>query len=297
MSTSNSSKASSGIRLIDPADDRPRFSEFVENGIHHTAFHFLLGDDALARIEAEAEVVACVDGIETFRQSFSAGRHSFIATEMIPEATQNEPPETFLLTLAIHENGVQVFERRYEIHSDFHKVRAAFDERQALQKRQSEYRNSRIGQSELVRSLENALMSSSATKCYLDLEPVPVLELTDVARAFLGISKSSAVSAQQILNEFFSTDAASLISTVPNKYWFARCLLETLKGAVEVFQKITLEQLQVTMAHLREATTDLMGKAATEETELLLMIAEGVHIISLLGLKATYQANPIFATT
>jgi len=51
------------------------------------------------------------------------------------------------------------------------------------------------------------------------------------------------------------------------------------------------------MAHLREATTDLMGKAATEETELLLMIAEGVHIISLLGLKATYQANPIFATT
>lgn len=228
----------SGINLIEPGEYRPPL-EFHENGVTVTSFGGSLV--AVGHIATDGEVVAEVNGKETYRHSHRAGNFEIRRSSFIDDDTFGSSGE-LTLKLSIVEGGTATVEKTIRFTQNYGREYDAYRQRDHLRQRQRELLNTHRGANELVQRLSMIAERSAATKSYVtgksSVEP-----LADLAREFAGIKRFGDISDDAILATFLEPDAVDLAKTLPNAYWLATCL----KAAVvpgNTFQKISAAQLK-----------------------------------------------------
>lgn len=293
----------SGISLLDLTEHRPG-PDFTEDDIT-TMSNGLNGLHGLTDLALGGDVIATWNGVECFRRTYSAGRHEIRGTDLVASELTAQNTGEALLVLTIVENGVESFRRCYRLVTNYTAAYSQYQARKYTRGRQRDLRQTLIGRTELTQALNIVLAQSSATRCYVGLA-VPVNALSNVTRGFLALEQFAPVTAEQVLAEFFTSEAAAVAQTLPNEYWFARCALAALSLTSGPLQPINLEQLQGAMATLAEqidskialVMTSASGTSSRDRLQLELAVAlgvaEGKVLLSVTDGAAKLLSNPIF---
>lgn len=281
------STQSSSIRLIDPEEFRPPL-EFTENGITVTSFGGTLC--AVGFAAAGGEIVAVVDGKETFRDPLKAGKFEIRRSSFIDEAAWTGSKE-LQLKLTIVEDGAVTAEANIRFTKNYTLEYDAFRKREYTRQRQRELLNTRKGPMELIGSLTRVSERAAATKSYIG-KANAAKSLAELAREFAGLERFGEISDAQVLATFLEDDAVELASTLPNDYWFATCL-KAASVMGDSFKKISKAALE---AAIREVAAPIKANIATvaganNDVANALKAIEGVVLIA----DGKLVDNPVFA--
>lgn len=277
----------SRIALIEPGEFRPP-PVFYENDVVVSSFGGLLV--AAGHIATMGQVIAEVDGIETYRQTQQAGdfeiaRSSFVDDAIFTSAT------ALMLRLSIVESGVVTAETKVRFTRNYHQEFQRFNESEHLRRRQRELLNTQRGNTELWQRLGLIAERTSAQKSYFG--SIVVKQLVELACEFAAVNQYASMSEDAVLEMFLEADAIPLAKTLPNAYWFSTCMKAAVTVSGHSFQKISKTALEAAISSVAGPIKDKIAEAGRNDASVIaaLNAIEGVVLIA----DGKLIDNPAFA--